>query len=170
MNALDKQPRQTPQTADPVNPLRKYFDEVEIGDDYTTAGRTITEADVVNFACLTGDFYYLHVDREAARESPYGRRIAHGFLVVSVATGLMITGRPGPVVANYGCDKLRFVRPVVLGDTIRSRLQCVRKRARAKPMGNQPVGAVDWKIRVLNQDDRLVATWIFKTLVLCRHE
>ncbi len=63
MNALDKQPRQTPQTADPVNPLRKYFDEVEIGDDYTTAGRTITEADVVNFACLTGDFYYLHVDR-----------------------------------------------------------------------------------------------------------
>ena len=167
MKARDEQTRQMAETSDPVNPLRKYFDEIAIGDDYTTPSRTITEADVVNFACLTGDFYYLHVDREAARQSPYGRRIAHGFLVVSVATGLMVTSRPGPVVANYGSDKLRFVRPVFLGDTIRARLQCVEKRARAKPMKNRPVGVVDWKIQVVNQNERLVATWIFKTLVLC---
>ena len=167
MQARDEQTRQTVETPDSVNPLRKYFDEISIGDDYTTSARTITEADVVNFACLTGDFYYLHVDREAARQSPYGRRIAHGFLILSVATGLMVTSRPGPVVANYGTDKLRFVRPVFLGDTIRARLECVEKRARAKPMGNHPVGVVDWKVRVMNQNDQLVATWIFKTLVLC---
>ena len=167
MKARDEQRPSAARTPDPVSPLRKYFDEVAIGDDYTTPARTITEADVVNFACLTGDFYYLHVDREAARQSHYGRRIAHGFLVLSIGTGLMVTSRPGPVVANYGADKLRFVRPVFLGDTIRTRLQCVQKRARAKPMRNQPVGVVDWKIRVMNQNDQLVATWIFKTLVLC---
>ena len=72
MQARDEQTRQTVETPDLVNPLRKYFDEISIGDDYTTSARTITEADVVNFACLTGDFYYLHVDREAARQSPYG--------------------------------------------------------------------------------------------------
>ncbi len=166
MKARDEKKPLAARTPDPASPLRKYFDEVAIGDDYTTSARTITEADVVNFACLTGDFYYLHVDREAARKSPYGRRIAHGCLVFSVATGLMVSSRPGPVVANYGSDKLRFVRPVFLGDTIRARLECVHKRARAKPLRNQPVGVVDWKIRVLNQNDELVAAWIFKTLVL----
>ena len=166
MKSRDEQKPPAARTPDPVNPLRKYFDEVAIGDDYTTSARTITEADVVNFACLTGDFYYLHVDREAARKSHYGRRIAHGLLVLSVATGLMVSSRPGPVVANYGSDKLRFVRPVFLGDTIRARLECVHKQVRAKPLRNQPVGVVDWKIRVMNQNDELVATWIFKTLVL----
>ena len=167
MKARDEQSPPPARTPGQVSPLRKYFDEVAIGDDYTTPARTITEADVVNFACLTGDFYYLHVDREAARKSPYGRRIAHGFLVLSMATGLMVPSRPGPVVANYGSDKLRFVRPVFLGDTICAHLKCVQKRARAKPLRDQPVGVVDWKIRVMNQNDELVATWIFKTLVLC---
>ena len=153
---------------DPINPLRKFFGEIEIGEEYTTHARTITEADVVNFACLTGDFYYLHVDREGARRSPYGRRIAHGLLVQSVATGLMVTSRPGPIVANYGSDKLRFVRPVYLGDTIRAGLKCVNKVERARPMEGREVGIVDWKISVTNQQDELVATWIFKTLVLCR--
>ena len=167
MKIQDQPDPRAARTPEPVSPLRKYFDEIAIGDAYTTSARTITETDVVNFACLTGDFYYLHVDREAAGKSHYGRRIAHGLLVLSVATGLMVSSRPGPIVANYGSDKLRFIRPVFLGDTIRACLECVLKQPRAKPLGDQPVGVVDWKIRVLNQNDELVATWIFKTLVLC---
>ncbi len=158
--------QQAPAPSEPVNPLRKHFDDIEVGDHYTTHCRTVTEADVVNFACLTGDFYYLHVDREGARKSPYGRRIAHGFLVLSLATGLMVTSRPGPVVANYGCDRLRFLRPVFLGDTLYARLKCLKTQARAKPIKGRPVGVVDWKVEAVNQDGKLVASWIFNTLVL----
>ena len=122
----------------------------------------------MNFACLTGDFYYLHVDREAARQSPYGRRIAHGFLIVSVATGLMVHQPAGPGGGELRHGQASLCSPCLPGrHDLRARLECVEKRARAKPMGNHPVGVVDWKIRVMNQNDELVATWIFKTLVLC---
>ena len=149
---------------DPPNPMRRYFDDVRVGDSYVTYSRTITEADVTSFAALTGDYYYLHVDRVAAAESIFGKRIAHGLLILSVATGLTASNRPGPIMANYGAERLRFIRPVFLGDTIRAHITCKEKRDRPRPVQGQPAGVVHWGFEVKNQDDKLVASWIMLTL------
>lgn len=98
--------------------FNKYFDEYEVGETWTSKGRTVTEADIVNFAGLSGDFYSLHMDKEyAENNSPFGQRIAHGMLVCSIASGLCAF-EPGRVIAFYGIDKLRFTNPTFIGDTI----------------------------------------------------
>src|SRR5260370_30305535 len=100
--------------------LSLYFEDFIIGVEHVTRGRTITESDVMNFAGLSGDFIELHTNEEYARQSPYGRRIAHGMLTLSIATGLMTRMNliTDTVVAFYGIDKLGFVKPVFIGDTI----------------------------------------------------
>ena len=85
----------------------RYLDDLDVGDSFTTKGRTITEADLVNFAALTWDTYPLHVDAEWAAKTMFGERIAHGMLVLSYAAGL-VPMQPGPIVAFYGMDKVRF--------------------------------------------------------------
>ena len=120
-----------------MHPFRKYFDELEIGDTLITDRRTITEADVVKFADLTGDFFYAHMDDMAARESIFEKRVAHGYFVLSAAAGLFVDPAPGPVLANYGLDNLRFVKPVYPGDTIRVRLTCKQKTAKETPDGGR---------------------------------
>ena len=99
-------------THDRVHPFRKYFDELEVGDSLATARRTVTEADVVNFAGISGDFFYAHMDDIAARDSIFEKRVAHGYFVLSAAAGLFVDPAPGPVMANYGLESLRFVKPV----------------------------------------------------------
>lgn len=95
----------------------KYFEDFQVGDVYISRGRTITEADIVNFAAFSGDWYPLHVDKEYAAKSPFGQRIAHGMLVLSAASGLMpLTDYA--IVAFYGMDRVRFVGPTMIGDTI----------------------------------------------------
>jgi len=98
------------------------FDTVDVGDSFTTSGRTITEADVVNFAGVSGDFNHLHTNAERMADSGYGERIAHGALVFSVVTGLLWQARDEAekrhMVAFYGIDRLRFIKPVFLGETI----------------------------------------------------
>jgi 3-hydroxybutyryl-CoA dehydratase len=95
----------------------KYFEDFQVGDVYVSRGRTITEADIVNFAAFSGDWYPLHVDKEYAAKSPFGERIAHGMLVLSAASGLMpLTDYA--IVAFYGMDRVRFVGPTMIGDTI----------------------------------------------------
>ena len=96
----------------------RYADDLEVGDSFTTKGRTITEADLVNFAALTWDTYPLHVDAEWASKTMFGERIAHGMLVLSYAAGL-VPMEPGPIVAFYGMDKVRFFAPTKIGDTLR---------------------------------------------------
>ncbi|MDB4898829.1 MAG: phenylacetic acid degradation protein paaN, partial [Gemmatimonadetes bacterium] len=112
---------------DRIHPFRKYFDELAIGETYITHRRTVTESDVVNFAGISGDYFYAHMDDIAAKASLFERRVAHGYFVLSAAAGLFVDPAPGPVLANYGLEGLRFVKPVYIGDTIHARLTCKQK-------------------------------------------
>jgi oxepin-CoA hydrolase / 3-oxo-5,6-dehydrosuberyl-CoA semialdehyde dehydrogenase len=150
---------------DRVHPFRKYFEELEIGETLVTHRRTVTESDVVNFAGISGDFFYAHMDDIAARESLFERRVAHGYFVLSAAAGLFVDPAPGPVLANYGLEGLRFVKPVYIGDTIQARLTCKQKTAKEDREGQVPQGVVHWDVEVTNQDAETVAVYTILTLV-----
>ena len=153
------------QKTDRVHPFRKYFDELEIGDTLLTHRRTVTEADIVNFAGISGDFFYAHMDDVAAKESLFERRVAHGYFVLSAAAGLFVDPAPGPVLANYGLENLRFVKPVYAGDTIQARLTCKQKTVKEDREGQIPQGVVAWDVEVKNQVDEPVAVYTILTLV-----
>ncbi|MFD2645372.1 phenylacetic acid degradation bifunctional protein PaaZ [Pseudomonas japonica] len=150
-----------------VHPFRRHFEELRIGESLLTHRRTVTEADLVNFGCLSGDHFYMHFDEIAARESQFGKRIAHGYFVLSAAAGLFVSPAPGPVLANYGLDNLRFINPVGIGDTIQARLTCKRKidQGKKSPQGI-PQGVVAWDVEVTNQLGELVASYDILTLVV----
>lgn len=149
-----------------VHLFRKYFEELEIGDTVTTHRRTVTEADIVNFAGVSGDYFYAHMDEIAAGASElFERRVAHGYFVLAAAAGLFVDPGAGPVLANYGLENLRFVKPVYPGDTIRVKLTVKRKTARAPKEGETPQGTVEWNVDVTNQDEELVANYTLLTLV-----
>ncbi|MBV8125995.1 MAG: phenylacetic acid degradation bifunctional protein PaaZ, partial [Paucibacter sp.] len=112
-----------------------------------------------------GDFFYMHFDEIAAKDSQFGKRIAHGYFVLSAAAGLFVSPAPGPVLANYGLDTLRFVKPVGIGDTIRARLTAKRKIDRPTRKDQAPQGVVAWDVEVTNQDGELVASYDILTLV-----
>ncbi|MCD0169772.1 phenylacetic acid degradation bifunctional protein PaaZ [Deinococcus sp. 23YEL01] len=151
---------------DVVHPFRKSFDEIQVGDSLLTHRRTVTEADIVNFAGLTGDHFYAHVDEIGAKEGIFGRRVAHGYFLISAAAGMFVSPAPGPVLANYGLENLRFIEPVGIGDTIRTRLTCKRKiRKDLRPGETRPTGVVEWRSEITNQDGALVATYDILTLV-----
>ena len=137
----------------------RYLDDIEVGDSFTTKGRTITEADLVNFAALTWDTYPLHVDAEWASKSIFGERIAHGMLVLSYAAGL-IPMQPGPIVAFYGMEKVRFFAPTKIGDTIRVHAELKEKEER-----DEHVGLATFHQAVLNQRDETVCKSINKVLL-----
>ncbi|NHB63901.1 phenylacetic acid degradation bifunctional protein PaaZ [Acinetobacter sp. GFQ9D192M] len=150
---------------DRVHPFKKSFDELRIGERLLTARRTITEADIVNFGGLSGDYFYAHMDKIAAAESLFGERVAHGYFIVSAAAGLFVDAAPGPVIANYGMDNLRFVEPVKIGDTIQVELICKQKTPKPLRDEQRPHGVVVWDIKVKNQRNELVATYDILTLV-----
>jgi oxepin-CoA hydrolase/3-oxo-5,6-dehydrosuberyl-CoA semialdehyde dehydrogenase len=150
---------------DRVHPFRKYFDELNVGDALVTARRTVTEADIVNFAGVSGDYFYAHMDEIAARDSIFERRVAHGYFVLSAAAGLFVDGAPGPVLANYGLESLRFVKPVYPGDTIQATLTVKQKTAKEPREGQVPQGVVAWDVEVKNQNADLVAVYTILTLV-----
>ena len=152
-------------TTDRIHPFRKHFEELEIGDTLVTHRRTVTEADIVNFAGISGDFFYAHMDDVAARESIFERRVAHGYFVLSAAAGLFVDPAPGPVLANYGLESLRFTTPVYVGDTIHAKLTCKQKTAKEDREGQVPQGVVAWDVEVRNQNDELCATYTILTLV-----
>ncbi len=153
-------------TESAVHPFRKHFEELAIGDSLLTHRRTVTEADIVAFGGISGDFFYMHFDELAARESAFGQRIAHGYFVLSAAAGLFVSPAPGPVLANYGLDTLRFVKPVGIGDTIQARLTAKRKIDRNKvDAQGRGQGVVAWDVEVTNQQGELVASYDILTLV-----
>ena len=149
-----------------VHPFRKHFEDLQVGDSLLTHRRTVSEADIVNFGGVSGDYFYMHFDEIAAKDTQFGKRIAHGYFVLSAAAGLFVSQAPGPVLANYGLDNLRFITPVGIGDTIRARLTCKRKvdrnRRDDKGVGQ---GVVAWDVQVTNQNDELVASYDILTLV-----
>lgn len=151
---------------DRVHPFKKSFDELRVGERLLTARRTVTESDLVNFACLSGDHFYAHMDKIAAADSFFGERVAHGYFIVSAAAGLFVDAAQGPVIANYGMDNLRFVEPVKIGDTIQVELTCKQKTPKPQKDPAQPAhGVVVWDIKVKNQRGELVATYDILTLV-----
>jgi len=127
-----------------------YFDDLRLGDAMESSGRTVTEYDVVSFASLTGDWHPQHADAAWAAESPFGRRIAHGMLVISYAIGLLPID-PRVVLALRSIDGAVLKRPVGLGDTIRVRA----KVAGLRPLGDD-AGLVTLAVRIVNQDGELV--------------
>jgi acyl dehydratase len=135
------------------------FADVEEGETTVTQGRTITEADVTNFAGVSGDFNHLHTDAERMDESMFGERIAHGMLVVSAATGLLWQSRSPEereaLVAFYGIDDLRFRQPVYVGDTIHVESEVVETRPRDDGPGN---GTVRTAVEVVTQRDQTVVS------------
>jgi 3-hydroxybutyryl-CoA dehydratase len=142
-----------------------YFEDYVIDQLRTSRGRTITETDIVNFAGLSGDFVELHVNEEYAKAGPFGRRIAHGALVFSISTGLMVqmTSDHEAIVAFRGVDQLRFVAPVFIGDTIH-----VTKKTLEKNTKDGIRGLVTFETSVLNQDGKAVLTYIDRLMVKCR--
>ena len=154
-----------PTTSGPVHPFRRHFEELAIGETLHTAARTVTREDIERFADLSGDRFYAHMDEAAAKANPFfDGRVAHGYFVVSAAAGLFVDPDPGPCLANYGLERLRFTRPVYPGDTLRVALTCKQKSARE----GEDYGEVRWDVVVSNQDGDKVATYDVLTLVACR--
>jgi 3-hydroxybutyryl-CoA dehydratase len=142
-----------------------YFEDYAVDSVAVSRGRTITESDIVNFAGLSGDFVELHVNEEYARSGPFGRRIAHGALIFSISTGLMMqmTDSLDAIVAFYGVDKLRFVAPVFIGDTVR-----LSRKVLEKQLKNAQRGVVAFENTVLNQQDKPVIVYTALLMVKTR--
>ena len=152
-------------SGDAVHPFRKHFDELAIGETFHTSSRTITGDDVDRFSNLSGDHFYAHQSDELARQGIFERKVAHGYFVLSASAGLFVDPAPGPVLANYGLEGLRFVRPVYPGDAIHARLTCKQKTAKETPPDGIPQGVVAWDVEVRNQAEEPVAVYTILTLV-----
>ena len=139
-----------------------YFEDFASAAEITTRGRTITEADVVMFAGLTGDFVELHTNEEFAKQTPFGRRVAHGALVFSMSIGLSTRTNllEDTLLAFAGVDKLRFVSPVFIGDTI----HVTKRMAESKELGPTQ-GTVVFETRVINQRGEIVLMYLDKILL-----
>ena len=153
---------------DDIHPFKKHFEDLRIGETLITHRRTVTEADIVNFGCVSGDHFYAHFDEIAARDSFFGKRVAHGYFVISAAAGMFVEPSPGPVIANYGLENLRFIEPVAAGDTIQAKLSVKQKIKKAPRGDEQPNGVVVWAIEVTNQNQEAVAIYDIMTLVARR--
>jgi 3-hydroxybutyryl-CoA dehydratase len=142
--------------------MGKYFEDFEIGEEAVTAGRTVTETDVVNFAGITGDWNEIHTNKELAGGSPFKQRIAHGALIFSIATGLSVRlGQTADtVIAFYGLDRLRFVKPTFIGDTI-----TVRQKVEAKSERDDRSGIVTLLNEVVNQRGEVVVSYTAKVML-----
>ncbi len=149
-------------TETPVHPFRKSLADLEIGDTVTTESRTVSLADIEHFAEFTGDTFYAHTDEKAAAANPlFGGIVAHGYLVVSLAAGLFVEPNPGPVLANFGVDHLRFLTPVKAGDSISVTLTVKQ----ITPRASADYGEVRWDAVVANAEGTPVATYDVLTLV-----
>jgi acyl dehydratase len=139
--------------------LYRTFDELTVGDQQRTRGRTITETDVVNWCALTGDWFYPHTDKVAAERSMFGQRVAPGIMVFALATGLGVPADATTILANYGTDRLRYTKPTWLGDTVYLDIEVLEKSDR-----DSKTGLVTYRWDVLNQDAETVCVSQLKIL------
>lgn len=144
---------------------RDFFEDCRIGDKTRSQGRTVTETDIVLFAAFTGDWFAIHTDAEYAKQSPFGERIAHGMLVLTVGSALIF--RPGEVtlfpkstIALYEVEKVRFVAPAKIGDTIHTEGEIVRTTEL-----DQTRGMVAIRGEIKNQGNDLLASFTLRVLV-----
>ncbi len=151
---------------DRIHPFRKYFEELEIGETLETHKRTVTETDIVNFANISGDNFYAHMDVTSLEGTLFESRVAHGYFILSAAAGLFVDPKKGPVLANYGLDECRFTKPVYVGTTIGVRLTVKEKIAQEqKTPEDTPRGIVKWRVEVYDQTGETVALATILTLV-----
>jgi acyl dehydratase len=131
-----------------------YWEEWEIGAEFESPGRTVTEADIVNFACLSGDFNPLHINEEFCKQTQFGTRIAHGPLIYAIAAGLLFQLHlyDDTLIAFLGFDNLKFTKPVKPGDTIHARVKVLEKRETS----NLERGVMKRELKVLNQRGEVV--------------
>ena len=150
----------------PVGPRGMYFDEFQPGQRILTPGRTVTEADIVSFAGLSGDYNQIHVDAAYSAQAPFGQRVAHGLLVTSIASGLaMQTGvMEGTVLAFREINEWKFIKPVFIGDTVHAQLE-VKETKDLRRIGG---GSVTIEISVLNQKDDLIMKGVWTVLIASR--
>jgi len=149
-----------PKAEGDAHPFRKRISELEVGYTLKTASREVTLADIEHFAEFTGDNFYAHMDEEAARANPiFNGRVAHGYLILSFAAGLFVDPAPGPVLANYGLENLRFLTPLYPGDSMR-----VELTVKSKSVRNEEMGEVRWAVFVFNQKDEVVASYDLLTM------
>ncbi len=142
----------------------RHFEDFQVGDKIVTRGRTITEADIVMFSAVSGDWHPLHTNVEYAKQGPFKERIAHGFLVLSIASGLLPLSEID-IMAFYGIEKLRFVAPVKLLDTIHVEFEVVEKREK-----DERGGVVTFRQTVRNQRQEEVVVGTMRSLIAKRKQ
>jgi len=149
-------------------PRGMYFEEFEVGQTFYSTGRTITESDIVTFAGLSGDYNQIHTDAEFAAATPYGQRIAHGLLVTSIASGLVMQSGiiEGTTLAFREISNWKFAKPVYIGDTVYVKAETKSTKALRRLGG----GAVDIALSVINQRDEVVMKGTWTVLIVSRPE
>ena len=151
---------------DEKHPFRKYFEELRIGDTLITHKRTVTEADIVNFANVSWDHFYAHTDHTSLEGTVFEKPVAHGYFILSAAAGLFVDAKKGPVLLNYGLEECRFVKPVYAGATIGVKLTCKEKVAQeTKDANDIPKGIVKWLVEVFDEMNEPVAIATILTMV-----
>ncbi len=149
-----------------IHPFKKYFEELEIGETLVTAKHTVTEADITNFANVSGDNFYAHMDATSLEGTIFERRVAHGYFVLSKAAGLFVDAKKGPVLLNYGIDECRFTKPVYPGMTIGVKLTVKEKTAQEKRTPEDIAkGIVKWLVDVYDETGETVAIATILTMV-----
>lgn len=153
-------------TEDEKHPFRKHFEELQIGDTLHTHKRTVTEADIVNFANVSWDHFYAHTDHTSLEGTIFEKPVAHGYFILSAAAGLFVDAKKGPVMLNYGLDECRFLKPVYAGTTIGVKLTCKEKTEQEKK-GDDDIakGIVKWLVEVTDQLGEPVAIATILTMV-----
>ena len=150
---------------DEKHPFRKHFEELQIGDTLETHKRTVTEADIVNFANVSWDHFYAHTDHTSLEGTVFEKPVAHGYFILSAAAGLFVDAKKGPVLLNYGLEECRFVKPVYAGTTIHVRLTCKEKIEQEEKENDIPKGIVKWLVEVFDNTGEHVAIATILTMV-----
>ncbi len=154
-----------------IHPFKKYFEDLQIGETLVTAKHTVTEADITNFANVSGDNFYAHMDATSLEGTIFEGRVAHGYFILSKAAGLFVDAKKGPVLLNYGIDEARFTKPVYPGMTIGVRLT-VKERTAQEKRSPEDVkkGIVKWLVDVYDETGETVAIATILTMVKMRDQ
>jgi len=154
------------QTEKPIHVFRKHFEELEIGETVITAKHTVTEADIANFANVSGDNFYAHVDATSLEGTIFEQRVAHGYFVLSKAAGLFVDPKKGPVLLNYGVEECRFTKPVYPGMTIGVKLT-VKQKVDQEKRDEEDIskGIVKFLVDVYDETGETVAIATILTMV-----
>jgi oxepin-CoA hydrolase/3-oxo-5,6-dehydrosuberyl-CoA semialdehyde dehydrogenase len=154
-----------------IHPFKKHFEDLEIGETLVTAKHTITEADIVNFANVSGDHFYAHVDVTSLDGTIFEGRVAHGYYILSKAAGMFVDAKKGPVLLNYGIDECRFTKPVYPGTTIGVKLTVKEKIGQEKKSAEDIAkGIVKWLVEVYDQTNETVAIITILTMVKMKQQ